>query len=82
MENQPREITEYNDGENVTHYLGNDDYPGNNLPPRVEKHDLLEGKEALGNDLKEEEKPEEGPEEFNDPWVLVGNSLPEDAEYE
>jgi hypothetical protein len=58
MENIPGQKSEYNDGENVTHYLGNDDYEGANLPENNEEenNELLEGKEALGNDLLEEEE--------------------------
>lgn len=62
MENIPgKQKTDYNDGENVTHYLGNDDYEGANLPEinEEENNELLEGKEALGNDLEEEEEIEE-----------------------
>lgn len=58
MENLPRENTNYHDGENVTHYLGNDDYPGQNLGEYPEK-DLpkrLTGKEALGNEVKDTEQ--------------------------
>jgi len=65
MENRLRETIPYNDGENVTHYLGNDDYPGNNLgdyPDESTKR--LDGKEAAGNELEtqEEEWSEKSPE--------------------
>lgn len=45
-----RGMTDYNDGANVTDYLGNDDYKnGANLPETdVEEH-KLDGKEAGGN---------------------------------
>lgn len=47
----------YNDGANVTHHLGNDDYSGNNLdePVEDENNPLLEGKVAYGNDLTDED---------------------------
>lgn len=57
MENQPIDNIPYHDGENVTHYLGNDDYSGNNLeefPDDSTKR--LDGKVASGNDLEETEE--------------------------
>lgn len=49
-------LSDYNDGENVTHYGGNSDYPGANLKDEnIEKNNpKLEGKEAEGNDLPPE----------------------------
>jgi hypothetical protein len=49
-------LNDYHDGENVTHYLGNSDYNGANLPDEnIEKNNLnLTGKEAQGNELLEE----------------------------
>jgi hypothetical protein len=54
--------TDYHDGENVTNYLGNEDYvDGANVPERHEREQQnLSGKVAWGNDLSEEEV-EDGP---------------------
>lgn len=50
-----KDSPEYNDGANVSHYLGNSDYPGSNIPdPDLnQENPKLEGKEAQGNDLSE-----------------------------
>lgn len=51
-------MDDYNDGgENLTHYLGNDDYDRVLMPdPNDEKvNKKLDGKEAEGNDLDEDE---------------------------
>jgi hypothetical protein len=54
---KPRESPPYNDGENVTHYLGNDDYSGNNLDEYPdESAKQFDGKVAAGNDLDETEE--------------------------
>lgn len=67
-------LTDYNDGENVTHYLGNDEYPGSNLADRTQEgsNPLLEGKEALGNDFLEDDEEE----------IMEDESWPEDLNYE
>lgn len=51
-------ISDYNDGENVTHQLGNDDYhDGANLPEYPDKDsEAFDGKTARGNDLLEEDE--------------------------
>lgn len=50
-------LEDYNDGANVTHHLGNDDYgDGNNLPePFEQENNKLDGKVAEGNDLTDED---------------------------
>jgi ABC-type sugar transport system substrate-binding protein len=50
-------LSDYNDGENVTHYGGNSDYHGSNLKDEniVRNNPKLDGKVAEGNDLSEEE---------------------------
>jgi hypothetical protein len=51
-----RELDDFYDGANVTHYLGNTDYSGSNLPdPYIGKNEKLDGKEAQGNDLDDED---------------------------
>lgn len=54
-------ISDYNDGENVTHHLGNDDYlDGANLPEYEDKEaNAFDGKTARGNDFLEDEETEE-----------------------
>lgn len=50
-------LSDYHDGENVTHHLGNDDYKnGANLPDysKDESNDRLSGKTAYGNEDLEE----------------------------
>lgn len=49
-------MSDYNDGANLTHHLGNDDYKnGNNLTePYLGKDEDFDGSEALGNDLTED----------------------------
>lgn len=56
-----RNLSDYNDGANVTHHLGNDDYSGSNLDDPYEKEDnpLLEGKVAYGNDISENDAEDE-----------------------
>lgn len=56
-------LSDYNDGENVTHYLGNTDYNGANLSD-ADNHEQqnLDGQEAQGNAHLEEE--EEQPENY------------------
>lgn len=51
-------VSDYGDGVNSTHYLGNDDYPNcNNVPDAFSCGDSkiidLDGKVAYGNDVKE-----------------------------
>lgn len=51
-------ISDYGDGHNVTHHLGNDDYAdGTNLPDDndVKDNPYLEGKFADGNEEMQEE---------------------------
>lgn len=49
-------LSDYNDGENVTHYLGNNDYAGSKLPdPNDLNQNNFDGKEAAGNDFLEDE---------------------------
>jgi hypothetical protein len=51
-------ISDYGDGANVTHHLGNDEYKeGSNLPDDNEVRDnpRLQGKVAEGNEFMEEE---------------------------
>lgn len=59
--NFKRDLNDYNDGANVTHHLGNDDYNGSNLADPFENEDnpLLEGKVAYGNDLSEDDTEDE-----------------------
>jgi hypothetical protein len=49
--------TDYFDEGNLSHYGGNDDYPGNNDPQvaSADERARLNGKEAAGNDLTQEE---------------------------
>lgn len=53
-------LTDYGDGANTTHYLGNDDYKERtNLPDdnTEEANEMLSGKEAGGNlDMNDEDK--------------------------
>ena len=53
-------LNDYNDGENVTHQLGNDDYSdGANIPEyQNENAESFDGKTAGGNDFLEEEENE------------------------
>jgi hypothetical protein len=47
---------EFGEGDNLTHYLGNDDYKSRNSVPRDDSESpLLDGYEAQGNDLEEED---------------------------
>lgn len=64
METSPGESKDYHDGENVTHYLGNDDYSGKNLGDYPDKSTKqLDGKEALGNrEMIEEDLLEASPQ--------------------
>lgn len=50
--NVRKNISDYNDGANTTHHLGNDDYANrNNLPDQdLNADSALDGKEALGNE--------------------------------
>ena len=52
-------LTDYGDGANTTHYLGNDDYKeGSNLPDDniEEANEMLSGREAGGNlDINDED---------------------------
>lgn len=51
-----RGMSDYNDGENVTHHLGNDDYKnGDNLPDPYPEGAEFDGKEAHGNQLDDDE---------------------------
>lgn len=54
-------LTDYNDGENVTHHLGNDDYSDGANIPESEKFDeqRLSGKTAGGNDFLEDDVADE-----------------------
>jgi hypothetical protein len=51
-----RGLSDYHDGENVTHHLGNDDYQeGANLPEKHEKEPFpFDGSVAGGNEDLEE----------------------------
>lgn len=50
-------LSDYNDGGNITHHLGNDDYKHrSNLPDPYEEKASFDGSEALGNDLLEDEE--------------------------
>lgn len=68
-------LNDYNDGENVTHHLGNDDYDnGANISAPYEKENYkLDGKSASGNDFMEDELDEDTIEE---------NSFDEGNDYE
>lgn len=60
--NFKKDLNDYNDGANVTHHLGNDDYKnGSNLEDPFANGDnpLLEGKVAYGNDLVQEDSEDE-----------------------
>ena len=59
-------MTDYNDGENVSQYLGNDDYPeGANLPDPCEyENNKLDGKSASGNDFLEDDPSSETNQEI------------------
>ena len=49
-------LSDYNDGENVTHHLGNDDFDGQNIKDVEELNNpRLDGKVAEGNDLIEDD---------------------------
>lgn len=56
-------LSDYNDGENVTSHLGNDEYPGADLAdPNFEPDNpYLEGRYAEGNDFLEELESDENP---------------------
>lgn len=57
---QPNRNDFYGDEGNLTHYLGNDDYAeGNKEPSDDWDNSGLDGFEAAGNDLKDEEDEEE-----------------------
>jgi hypothetical protein len=65
MEPEKKHPEAPHDGENVTHYLGNDDYEGASLPKEKNKEDNLNGRVAKGNlgisekeSLSEKEKQE------------------------
>lgn len=60
-------MNDYNDGENVSQYLGNDDYShGANIPDPYEREiRKLDGKYANGNDLLEDDVSEESIQEKN-----------------
>lgn len=62
--NFKRDLNDYNDGANVTHHLGNDDYNGSNLDDPFENEDnpLLEGKVAYGNELTQDDTEDESEE--------------------
>lgn len=60
-----RGLTDYHDGDNVTHYLGNDDYrEGSNVPfPSERETHKFSGEVAEGNEMfesSEEEEQEDG----------------------
>lgn len=60
MPEEKKQVKEYNDGSNLTHYLGNDDYVKKNKKKgdRLwEDEDPNAGREAQGNNLQE--KPQE-----------------------
>jgi hypothetical protein len=53
-----RGMNDYNDGQNVTHHLGNDDYKdGANL--HEQKSEEFDGKEAAGNNMLDDRDDEE-----------------------
>jgi hypothetical protein len=57
-------LSDYNDGENVTHQLGNDDYKnGNNLDDPYPENENFDGTVAAGNDLPPDEDQDETDEE-------------------
>lgn len=60
-------LNDYNDGENVSQYLGNDDYSeGANLPdPCDYEVNKLDGKSATGNDFLEDDLSDEASQEIN-----------------
>lgn len=55
-------MTDYADGGTLTHYLGNDDYHETRelKEDETEENPKLSGKEAGGNDLREEDVEEDG----------------------
>ena len=61
MEPQPKTTPQkheptYGEGDNLTHYLGNDDYKTRNFVPDDERDQSpLDGYEAQGNDINAEE---------------------------
>lgn len=58
-------LSDYNDGSSLSHHLGNDDYKdGNNLPDRYLGDPAFDGREALGNELLDDDEYQE--EEFEE----------------
>lgn len=55
-------MTDYTDGGTLTHYLGNDDYHETRelKEDESEENPRLSGREASGNDLREEDVEEDG----------------------
>lgn len=57
-------LSDFNDGNELTHYLGNDDYKnGNNESDPYADNLSFDGSEAFGNDLTEEDIEQEGENE-------------------
>lgn len=51
-----RGLSDYSDDGHLTHYLGNDDYDGTNEPKEDDTENVkLDGREAAGNELTEED---------------------------
>ncbi len=68
-------LNDYNDGENVSQYLGNDDYSeGANIPDPYERDTRkLDGKIANGNDFQEDDESSE---------TIQENKFDEGVDYE
>jgi hypothetical protein len=48
-------LRDYNDGENVTHHLGNDDYKNRNNLDEYEDNEKFDGTVASGNELLDDD---------------------------